>query len=124
MRDMTLGWPGGCKRWRGQPGSSVAVRETCVPSGAAAQVRGTVQRVQLDDQMPLAAHPVVLCPAGVGHESVTLDAVGALLAAAETNAAGSQGVPSSGGQQPLVRCAAVSLAPTVLYKKHLKENAQ
>ena len=31
------------------------------------QVRGTIQRIQLDDQMLMAAHPVVLAPSGVAH---------------------------------------------------------
>ena len=38
------------------------------------QVRGTVQRVQLDDQMMLAAHPVVLSPAGVGAREASAEA--------------------------------------------------
>ncbi len=73
------------------------------------QVRGTVQRVQLDDQMALAAHPVVLSPAGLGHESVTLEAVNALLTTSDPGAAASaaaqrlQGGASSSGPQPLVR---------------------
>ena len=35
---------------------------TAVPD---AQVRGTIDRIQVDDQMLTAAHPVVLAPAGV-----------------------------------------------------------
>lgn len=70
-----------------------------------------MQRIQLDDQMLLAAHPVVLCPAGVGHESVTLETVNALLTAADPSGAGGaaaqgpQGGLPAGGTQPLVRCA-------------------
>ena len=35
--------------------------------GLCTQVRGTIQRIQLDDQMLMAAHPVVLAPSGVAH---------------------------------------------------------
>lgn len=77
---------------------------------ASLQVRGTVQRVQLDDQMALAAHPVVLSPFGLGHESVTLEAVNALLTTSDPSAAASAaalrlqgGSSSSSGPQPLVR---------------------
>ena len=37
------------------------------PISPALQVRGTIQRIQLDDQMLMAAHPVVLAPSGVAH---------------------------------------------------------
>ena len=34
-----------------------------------AQIQGTIQRFQLDDQMITAAHPVVLAPSGVAQSS-------------------------------------------------------
>ena len=61
------------------------------------QVRGTVQRVQLDDQMPAAAHPVVLCPAGVATREANQEA-GALLMPME-----GPSPAAAVGPQPLIR---------------------
>ncbi len=61
------------------------------------QLRGTIQRVQLDDQMLLAAHPVVLSPAGVGQRDSSTEA-GALMMPFDTSPS------AAGGQQPLIRC--------------------
>jgi hypothetical protein len=66
------------------------------------QVRGTVQRVQLDDQMLLAAHPVVLSPAGVGAREASAEAGSALPMPLE----GAAGSGAAAGPQPLIRWAA------------------
>lgn len=63
------------------------------------QVRGTVQRVQLDDQMLLAAHPVVLSPAGVGAREASAEAGSSLPMPLE----GAAGSGAAAGPQPLIR---------------------
>jgi hypothetical protein len=58
-----------------------------------------VQRVQLDDQMLLAAHPVVLSPAGVSQREAASEAGSALPMPLE----GSTASGASAGPQPLIR---------------------
>lgn len=61
------------------------------------QVRGTVQRVQLDDQMLLAAHPVVLSPAGVSQREANIEAGSPLPMPLEGSSS------AASGPQPLIR---------------------
>jgi hypothetical protein len=76
-------------------------REVAVALWVRRQVRGTVQRVQLDDQMLLAAHPVVLSPAGVGAREASAEAGSSLPMPLEGAASSASG--ASAGPQPLIR---------------------